>query len=280
MLHGGMMKKIIVIGSINVDLFITTNKVPKVGETVHGNDFNIYQGGKGSNQAVAAARLGADVSFIGAVGNDENGTLALSNLKNQGIDTSCVRVIDGLPTGVANVISCSGDNSIIVVEGANGAVDDEFISEMEYKIIEADIILVQNEIPFSGVRRALEIATEHNKISVYNPAPYIDETNQISKLATYCTPNEIEATGINNKDNLIVTLGEKGVKYNYITYPANKVEVVDTTGAGDTFNGALCACLSSGKSIEEAIKYGINASGIAIGAVGAQSGMPYKEELV
>ncbi len=273
------MKKIIVIGSINIDLFITTEQIPKVGETLHGQGFHLFQGGKGANQAVAAARLGAKVSFIGAVGADENGRFALDNLQKEGINTESVRVMPDLPTGVANVISCNGDNSIIVVEGANGAVDDKFITEFENVIKDGDIVLLQNEIPISGVKKAIELANNYGVKVVYNPAPYKDEASDLCKLATYCTPNEIESIGIKNKDNLIITIGEKGVKFNEVIYPANKVSVVDTTGAGDTFNGALCASLSKEDDIEVAIKYGIRASGIAIQKTGAQTGMPYEKEM-
>ncbi|MFV0254792.1 MAG: ribokinase [Erysipelotrichaceae bacterium] len=273
------MKKIVVIGSINVDLFITTNKIPKVGETVSGEDFKFYQGGKGANQAVAASRLGVDVSFIGAVGDDQNGINAIKNLENEGIDVTGVEIVNSLPTGVANVISCDGDNSIIVVEGANGIVDSNFITKREKLIKAADIVLIQNEIPICGVKRVLELARDNGIISIYNPAPYVRGTEKISHLATYCTPNALESRELANEDNLIITLGENGVEYNHVVYPANKVKVVDTTGAGDTFNGALCASLLNDFSIEEAIKFGIKASGISIGFTGAQSGMPFKEVL-
>lgn len=274
------MKSVVVIGSINIDLFVTTNQIPQVGETLHGIDFNLFQGGKGANQAVAAARLGAPVSFIGAVGDDENGQLAINSLKTESIDTSCVKVISGISTGVANVISCQGDNSIIVVEGANGYVNSDFVATYEEKIKNSDIVLLQNEIPFSGVKKAIEIANKYNKTIIYNPAPFTEETNEVSELVSYCTPNEIESIDIGSKDNLIVTLGEKGVRFKDIVYPANKVEVVDTTGAGDTFNGALCASLAKGNSIEDAIQYGINASGLAIQKAGAQTGMPYEKEII
>lgn len=279
-LQGGLMKSIVVIGSINIDLFVTTNQVPQVGETLHGIDFNLFHGGKGANQAVAAARLGAPVSFIGAVGDDENGRLAINSLNVESIDTSCVEVISGIATGVANVISCQGDNSIIVVEGANGCVNSEFVSAHESKIRGSDIVLLQNEIPFSGVKKAIEIANKYNKIIIYNPAPFTSETNEVSELVTYCTPNEIESVDINYKQNLIVTLGEKGVRFKELVYPANKVKVVDTTGAGDTFNGALCASLAKGNSIVDSIQYGVNASGLAIQKVGAQTGMPYEKEIL
>lgn len=273
------MKKIVVIGSINIDLFIKTSKIPKVGETLHGEDFNIFQGGKGANQAVAAARLGGSVSFIGAVGDDENGKLAIESLKNEGINTDNIKIIKGVPTGVANVISCEGDNSIIVIEGANKLVNKQYVESVEKVIAEADIILLQNEVPFDAVKEAIMIGRRLDKVVVYNPAPFKSESLEVSNLVTYCTPNEIESKDMSNSDNLIITLGEKGVKYKADIYPANKVSVVDTTGAGDTFNGALCASLAKGKTIEEAIKYGINASGLAIQRLGAQTGMPYESEI-
>lgn len=273
------MKKIVVIGSINIDLFVKTSKIPKVGETLLGEGFNIFQGGKGANQAVAAARLGGDVRFIGAVGDDENGKLAIDSLNNEGINTKNIAVIPNVPTGVANVISCSGDNSIIVIEGANKFVNAQYIKSLEAVIKDSDIILLQNEAPFEAVEEAIRIGNENDKIVIYNPAPFKPESLEVSKLVTYCTPNEIEAKDMDTTNNLIITLGEEGVKYKANIYPANKVEVVDTTGAGDTFNGALCTSLAKGKTIEEAIKYGINASGLAIQRVGAQTGMPYESEV-
>ncbi len=273
------MKKIVVIGSINVDLFIETNKVPHLGETVMGNDFRILHGGKGANQAIAASRLGAPVSFIGAVGDDTNGTLALENLKSEHVDISGVTVFDDVPTGVASVLSCNGDNSIIVVQGANQLVDSDYVEKMKHVIISSDIILLQNEIPVSGIKKAIQIANMHGKMIVYNPAPFIKETNYLSPLVTYCTPNEIESKGMTKIENLIVTLGERGVKYKNLLYPANEVDVIDTTGAGDTFNGALCASLAAGNNIEDAIKYGIEASTISIQSKGAQTGMPYRRDV-
>ncbi len=273
------MKNIVVVGSINIDLFINTNKLPIVGETLLGEEFNVFCGGKGANQAVAASRLGANVSFVGAVGNDINGEMALENLKNEKINVDAVKIVKDKSTGIANIISYNGDNSIIVVKGANEKVDDIYIEEVKDTIINSDIVLIQNEIPFSGIKKTMQIAKEYNKVIIYNPAPLIDGIDYLCKLATYCTPNEIEAKGIEAKEDLIITLGDKGVKYKDVIYPANKVKVIDTTGAGDTFNGALCASLAKGNSIEKAIKYGIKASGISIKSIGAQSGMPYEKEM-
>ncbi len=273
------MKKILVVGSINIDLFIKTKKIPIVGETLFGDTFEIFCGGKGANQAVAASRLGANVSFIGAVGDDINGEIALENLKKENINIEAVKVVKGVPTGIANIISSNGDNSIIVVKGANEKVDEQYIDEVKDMIINSDIVLIQNEIPFSGVKKAMQIAKEYDKSIIYNPAPLIDNIDNLCKLATYCTPNEIEAQGIKNMENLIITLGDQGVKYKEVIYPANKVKVIDTTGAGDTFNGALCAALAKDFPINDAIKYGIKASGISIKSTGAQSGMPYEKEM-
>lgn len=274
------MKSIVVVGSINIDLCTRTEFTPKLGETVFGQNFDILQGGKGANQAVAASRLGANVNFIGAVGNDSNGELALNNLKNEGINIDGVEIIEGIPTGVANVIMCKEDNSIIVVGGANDKVDASFINKKRHIIEAADIVLVQNEIPSEGVRATLEIAHNSKKVIIYNPAPLTEETYELSKYATYCTPNEHESKGFKTKSNLVITLGERGVAYAGAIIPARKVVVVDTTGAGDTFNGAFCCALAQEKTVVEAIKYGIKASAYTIQSIGAQTGMPYKRTLI
>ncbi len=273
------MLNILVIGSINMDLFINTDLVPQVGETVIGNTIDYLHGGKGANQAIAAARLGGNVKFIGVVGDDSNGLSAIDNFKESNVDVSCITIEKGVSTGVANVVSNSGDNSIIIIKGANDILDDKFIDDFEQQIVNCDFVLIQNEIPLSGVKRILELANQHNKKSIYNPAPFVPGSEELCKLATYCTPNELEARSIPDLDNLIITKGAEGVFYNSKLYPSRKVEVVDTTGAGDTFNGALCAALSFGASIEEAITLGIDASAIAITKRGAQTGMPYKEEI-
>ncbi len=274
------MKKIVVIGSINIDIFLKTNIMPQIGETVIGESIELLNGGKGCNQAVAAARLGGDVSFIGAVGDDDNGKFALKNLENEGINTSFVKIIPGVSTGVANVVSCNTDNSIIIVAGANEHVDEVYIENCQEKIIEADIILIQNEIPISGIKKAIELANEHHKIIVYNPAPFINEAVQLADEVTYCIPNEFEAQKIKTHENLIITLGAKGVKYNEQIFAANKVSVVDTTGAGDTFCGAYCVSIANGNKPKTAIEFAQKASSIAIQSVGAQTGMPHLKDIL
>ncbi len=273
------MKKIVVIGSINIDLFVSTNSLPQVGETVLGTSFELFTGGKGANQAIAAARLGANVSFIGAVGADQNGKQAIKNFEDHAVDISGVKVICDAPTGVANVVACNGENSIIVVPGANEYVTSNFVYNAKEIIANSDILLVQNEIPSDGVKAAIEIANSYGLTIVYNPAPYTSASNSLCELVTYCTPNEVEANDIQVRDNLIITKGADGVEYQNKKFPAQKVKVIDTTGAGDTFNGALCASLAKDNSIDMAIKYGIKASAVAIQAAGAQTAMPYEGDL-
>ncbi len=271
--------KILVIGSINIDLFIKTDLKPDIGETVIGESFVQLHGGKGANQAIAAARLNSDVTFLGAVGNDQNGKLAIKNLEDNNVNTNHIQVIDGVATGVANVISYQGDNSIIVVKGANEYVDVDLIKQKEQLIIDHDIILLQNEIPLTAVKQAIDLANKHGKTIVYNPAPYVDGSEWLIKDVTYATPNEHEAKTLDKLDNLITTMGELGVMYQSELIKAYKVTPVDTTGAGDTFNGAFCSALTKGMNVIDAIKFGNRASSIAIQTVGAQVGMPYIEDM-
>lgn len=288
------MGKVVIVGSINVDMVFTSDIRPKAGETVLGNAFSIIPGGKGANQAVAAAKLGAKTYMIGCVGNDSNGEFSLRNLQNMNVNTEGVKIIDDIPTGVANIVVADNDNSIIVISGANFEVNKEIIENNKSLILSADIVLLQLEIPMNIVEYIIEICSKHNVKVLLNPAPAAKLSNTVIENATYITPNEHELKIIFNNNNtdeilksypnkLIVTLGSKGVKYfdgNEIKQiPSNKVDVVDTTGAGDTFCGGLAAALVRGDNLEDAIIFANKAASFTVTKLGAQSGMPTLNQL-
>jgi len=294
----GIMNKIVVVGSINVDLVFTSDIRPKAGETVLGNDFKIIAGGKGANQAVAASKLGADVTMIGCVGDDANGQFSLDNFSSVNVNTSCINKINNIPTGVANIIVAENDNSIIVIAGANYKVDKSLIDNYKTEILNADIVLLQLEIPMDVVEYTLNLCYENNIKTVLNPAPAVLLSKNMIEKATYITPNEHECRIIlgadkdtNIKDiikefpnKLMITMGEKGVMYfdgqDIITVPAYKVEVVDTTGAGDTFNGAFARAIVNGLELKDAINFANKASSKSVTKLGAQAGMPTLDELI
>lgn len=275
------MKKLLVIGSINMDIVIETNNFPEVGETLLGNNINFFCGGKGANQAIAAARMGEDVHFMGCIGDDEFGIKLIHNFRDNHINTKLIDTIKGASTGVAAITVSEGDNSIIVVSGANSCLDKEYIRSKESKIKSFDYVLIQNEIPLSGVEEIINICNENNIQVIYNPAPYDNKSKKLIEKVTFVTPNEIEQNCIGKySDNMITTLGEKGVLYKDEIIKANKVKVVDTTGAGDTFNGVFTAFLMKDKSPKEAIEYAQRASSLSIKKKGAQTGMPELEDIL
>ena len=291
------MNKIVVVGSINVDLVFTSDIRPKAGETVLGNDFKLIAGGKGANQAVAASKLGAEVTMIGCVGNDSNGQFTIENFENINVNTSCIEKIENIPTGVANIIVAEDDNSIIVIAGANYKVDKTLIDKYKKEIVDADIVLLQLEIPMDVVEYTLNLCYENNVKTILNPAPAVKLKKEIIEKATYITPNEHECKiilGAKKEVNieeilkqypnkLMITMGEKGVMYfdgeTIVKVPACKVEVVDTTGAGDTFNGAFARAIVNNFELKEAITFANKASSKSVTKLGAQAGMPTLEEL-
>ena len=286
-----MAKKITVIGSINMDLVTQTDIVPNRGETVLGNQFFTIPGGKGANQAVAAAKMGAEVSMIGLVGDDAFGHEYLGYLRKQQIDVSNVKPVTHEKTGIATIVLSEGDNSIIVVPGANNMVTPELVESLEKEIAASDLLLLQLEIPIESVERAARIAKKHGKQVILNPAPFQHLPEALIENADYITPNEYEAELLlasvmdpaSLREKLIITKGSKGVAFyegeQECHQDSFKVETVDTTGAGDTFNGAFAVAILEGKPITEACKIAAAAGAISVTKLGAQSGMPTRTEV-
>lgn len=296
--------KILVVGSANTDMVIRTDHFPVPGETIIGGAFSLVPGGKGANQAVAAARLGGDVCFITQLGTDVFGNQNLENFKKEGIDTSLIRQNPEQPSGVALItVDKSGENTIIVAPGANHALTVEEISAASNAFQQADIVLVQLEVPLPVVLDVCQKAYGLGKRVILNPAPAMDLPDNIFQFLYLITPNETEAeflTGVKvhgeasayqaasrlrNKGvkRIIITLGEGGAFLFTDSFqgiiPTSKVKVKDTTAAGDTFSGALAVALGNGKSLEKAIAFALKAATLSVQRFGAQTSIPYLEEM-
>lgn len=286
---------ITVLGSINMDLVTITNKDPLLGETVIGEHFSTIPGGKGANQAVAAAKLGAEVQMIGRVGDDLFGNEYLTHLRNLGISTDSVKPVTHGKTGIASITVYEGDNKIIVVPGANLQLTPKVVEEYKEEIVKSDWLLLQFEIPLESVEKALEIAHQGGVKVILNPAPFEQIPKHWFEMITYLTPNEYEAEELFSlykndqdvlnslKEKLVITKGAQGVLLydgkKEVTIPALKVETVDTTGAGDTFNGALAVALSEGNDLKSACEFAVKAAALSVTKLGAQSGMPSRDEV-
>ncbi len=277
-----------------MDLVVTSNKRPNAGETVLGETFKTVPGGKGANQAVASARLGADVYMIGRVGDDTYGQDILSNLQDQGVRTSYMKPVTEMESGTAHIILAEGDNSIVVVKGANDKVTPDYVREALSTINDIGMVLIQQEIPEETVEAVCGICSEKEIPVILNPAPARKVSQQVLDQATYITPNEHEAVLMFNgrsiedalrqyPNKLLITEGKNGVRYfdglKEVLVPGFPVEAVDTTGAGDTFNGALAVALTEGKSLYDALAFANLAASMSVTKFGAQGGMPTREEL-
>ncbi|QNU17208.1 ribokinase [Geobacillus zalihae] len=281
---------ITVIGSLNMDLVTVAARFPNQGETILGEQFLTTPGGKGANQAVAAARLGADVRMIGAVGDDAFGQELIRSLQNEGISVDYVKPVTHGSTGIASITISERDNRIIVVPGANHALTPEDLDSCESVIAESDVCLLQLEIPLPVVERAVSLAHRHGVRVIVNPAPAQPLPPSVLEQASFLTPNEHERTILFDKmdegafaDKLIVTEGAKGVRIwqdgQERLIPSFQVPVVDTTGAGDTFNGALAVALAEGKPLDEACRFANAAAALSVTKLGAQAGMPRRQEV-
>ena len=286
------MENIVVIGSSSIDLVVKTDVLPQAGETVMGNSFFTTTGGKGANQAVAAARLSNKVYMIGAVGDDENGKQIIENLEQNNVDTTFMDKIENETSGTAHITLFEDDNRIIVVPAANTHVTPEKVLPKLERFGAGDIILMQHEIPEHTIKEVTDYAVKHDMKVILNPAPYRNIDKEIIDKVTWITPNEAESELLfeNGVDEalkayprkLIVTKGAAGAMFyndSQQLVKGYKKKVVDTTGAGDTFNGALAVALIENKPLEEAVDFANLAGSFSVTGLGAQSAMPYRKEL-
>lgn len=297
-----MSKNVLVIGSINVDYVIHTERLPKLGETLTGSDFAMNFGGKGANQAVALAKTGCRVKMLGAVGNDLSGKLAVQNLNGFEVDTANVLTVDA-PTGAAVITVCGGDNHIILDIGANAYVTPAVIAEKEVLFDWADFVIMQYEIPMESVLFAARMAKKHHKKVILNPAPVKNADPALFQNVDLIIPNEFETqllTGIFPDDeasveaaitallalgcaDALITLGKRGCAYTEsgtIRYAGiYPVPVADTTAAGDSFIGGLCKSLGEGRSMTSAVAYAAAVSAITVSRLGAGVSIPTADEV-
>jgi ribokinase len=286
-------------------MVIKTHHFPAPGETILGGRFLMNAGGKGANQAVAAARLGGMVTFVGKIGDDIFGKQAVQQLEDEGINIDFVAVDPENPSGVALItVDQTGENSIVVASGSNGTLSSDDFDKALPELTESEFVLMQLEIPVPTVEYIARIAAEKQKKVILNPAPAAELSGELLQNLYLITPNETEAellTGIKVTDEQSAlksasVLNEKGVEVVIITMgsagafllsngkseiiSAPKVEAVDTTAAGDTFNGALVVALSEGKTIQESIAFANKAASISVTRIGAQSSVPYRKEIL
>ncbi|WP_040978464.1 ribokinase [Oceanobacillus jeddahense] len=296
------MKKIVVIGSLNIDLVSQVRELPERGETIISKDFHVTPGGKGANQAVAAARLNADVKMVGKIGNDSHGSILMNNLENANVDTSSITV--GKTTGSAFItVNESGDNHIVLVPGANNEFTKNDIDQVVPDIKDSDLIIMQLEIPLEIIEYTLQIANQHNKKVILNPAPAQNLSKEIYPYIHTLIPNETELKQLTKMpvttdeeiilaakylksrgvEQVIVTLGEKGsylvnskgVEY-IEPYP---VKALDTTAAGDAFIAAFCVGLNEGHTDLSAARFASKVAALTVTKVGAQSSLPLRDEV-
>jgi ribokinase len=285
---------VVIVGSVNADLVVAVDSLPARGETVGGGRFARWGGGKGANQAVAAARLGARVALVGAVGRDEFGDDALRELEAEGIDVSAVTRVDA-PTGVALiVVGADGENQIAVAAGANAEVTGEMVRAALARL-EAAVVLLGHEVPEAAVIAGAEAAA--GRLVILNPAPAREIDARVLAAGPILTPNASEAMQLTGEEDperaawalhertgapVLVTLGADGgllLDGGTERIPAPPVEVVDTTGAGDTVNGALAAELAAGRELRIAARFALAAAALSTRAAGARGGMPRREDL-
>jgi len=288
-----MKPKIVVVGSANTDMVVQVHHLPEPGETILGGDYFQSQGGKGANQAVAAARLGAEVTFIARLGQDAFGDASIAAYKADGINTGYIFQDDQTASGVALItVNTAGENTIAVAPGANAKLSPADILAAESAFQGANCLLVQLEIPLEAVQAAVQLAVKQHVSVILNPAPATQLPPALLELVDYLTPNETEvailaggytsdaAHLLNSKfkvKNIVITLGEKGAQIvdlaNEIVPPYH-VHPVDTTGAGDAFNGGLAVALARGDSLLDAVRFANAVAALSTTRPGAQPSMP------
>ncbi len=291
------MQNILVVGSINMDMLSSVGHFPAVGETLACESFSFCCGGKGDNQAVAAARLGAKVTMLAAVGDDYFAPRLLANLEKEGINTDAILKVAGVESGIANVVTCRGENFIVVAKGANEHLTKDYLLTHEVLFAEADIILAQLEVPLETVECASELAKKYQKPFILNPAPALKLSQQLLDDVTLLIPNEKEfavSVDLNDSDvfgllnyvteKIVLTRGIEGAYYfnsernGADLQPSFHVNTVDSTGAGDTFCAALAVFYELG--IAEAVRYACAAAAISVCQHGAQTAMPTRAQLL
>lgn len=283
------MTRVLVVGSVNMDLVVEAERYPRLGETLFGKRFASYPGGKGANQAVAAARLGAQVTLLGCVGRDMFGSQLKETLQGEGVDIGRLRETD-VATGLATITLAEGDNAIVVVPGANHELLPQHLDQDEQAFRDADVVLAQMEVPLATVERAAELAQRHGKPFLLNPAPAHPLPASLLERTALLTPNEHElAQALDERGGdwqalmrklpgrVAMTRGKDGAYFcradgSLHHQPGFAVSAVDTTGAGDTFNGALAAFWPQG--LEAAMALACAAAALSVTRAGAQSGMP------
>ncbi|VXA79215.1 MULTISPECIES: ribokinase [Aeromonas] len=298
------MNRLVVLGSVNADHVLRVPHFPRPGETLTGHSYQVVPGGKGANQAVAAARLGALVSFIARIGDDAIGQQMRQGFEQDGIDVSAVELDETLPTGIAIIyVSDEGENSIGISAEANGALSPAMVKRHEAMIADAHTLLLQLEVPLESVFEAAKLARSHGTRVVLNPAPARPLPAELLALVDLITPNQTEAellTGVKVSDeasaalaadrfhqmgisDVMITLGSQGVYCSNARQqqliPGFRVEAVDTTAAGDTFNGALLAAELAGADFNAAVRFAHGAAALSVTKFGAQSSIPSKVEV-
>ncbi|AMB86483.1 ribokinase [Pseudomonas agarici] len=300
-----MQAKVAVIGSLNMDLVTRAERLPRAGETLIGQSFATVSGGKGANQAVAAARLGAQVSMIGCVGDDAYGEQLRDALRVEGIDCQAVTAVGGVSSGVALiVVDASSQNAIVIVAGGNGCLTTDVLKGFDAVLREADVIICQLEVPMETVGYALKRGRELGKTVILNPAPASTPLPADWYASIdYLIPNESEAEALSGlpvdslasaetaathlmaagAGKVIITLGAQGLLFAdgqaLVHFPAPKVKALDTTAAGDTFVGGFAAALACGKSEAEAIRFGQAAAALSVTRAGAQPSIPHLSDV-